>query len=185
MNFRKLAIRGVLLIEPEPLVDHRGFFTRIWCRDEFACQGITRPFDQSSMSHNARRGTLRGLHFQTAPHEEAKLVSCAAGAIFDVIVDLRPSSPTFASWIGVEISAVNRKMIYVPEGCAHGFQALTDCSDVIYQIAGPFHPESASGLRWNDPDLAIDWPVRDPIMSERDANLPLLAETDLAASSAA
>jgi dTDP-4-dehydrorhamnose 3,5-epimerase len=176
MNFRKLAIRGSFLIEPEPLVDHRGFFTRIWCRDEFASQGITRPFDQSSLSHNAKRGTLRGLHFQTAPHEEAKLVSCPAGAIFDVIVDLRPSSPTFTSWVGVEISANNHKMVYVPEGCAHGFQALADCSDVVYQISGPFHPESAGGLRWNDPDLAIAWPVAEPIMSERDANLPFLSD---------
>jgi dTDP-4-dehydrorhamnose 3,5-epimerase len=176
MNFRKLAIRGAFLIEPEPLVDHRGFFTRIWCRDEFACQGITRPFDQSSLSHNAARGTIRGLHFQTAPNEEAKLVSCPTGAIFDVIVDLRPSSPTFASWVGVEISATNHKMVYVPEGCAHGFQTLADCSDVVYQIAGPFHPESVGGLRWNDPDLAIDWPVAEPIMSERDANLPYLSQ---------
>jgi dTDP-4-dehydrorhamnose 3,5-epimerase len=176
MNFRKLAIRGAFLIEPEPLVDHRGFFTRIWCRDEFACQGITRPFDQSSMSHNATRGTIRGLHFQTAPHEEAKLVSCPAGAIFDVVVDLRPNSPTYASWVGVEISATNHKMLYVPEGCAHGFQTIADCSDVVYQISGPFHPESAGGLRWNDPDLAIDWPLGDPIMSERDANLPYLSE---------
>jgi len=176
MNFRKLAIRGVVLIEPEPLVDHRGFFSRIWCRDEFACQGITRPFDQASLSHNAKRGTLRGLHFQSAPHEEAKLVSCAAGAIFDVVVDLRPGSATFASWVGVELSATNHKMIYVPEGCAHGFQALADGSDVVYQIAGPFHPESAGGVRWNDRDLAIDWPVDEPIMSERDANLPLLSK---------
>jgi len=176
MNFRKLAIRGAYLIEPEPLVDHRGFFTRIWCRDEFACQGITRPFDQSSMSHNTKRGTIRGLHFQSAPHEEAKLVSCPAGAIFDVVVDLRPNSPTFASWVGVEISAANHKMIYVPEGCAHGFQAVSDCSDVVYQIAGPFHPESAGGLRWDDPDLAIDWPISDPIMSERDAKLPFLSD---------
>ena len=176
MIFRKLAIMGTLLIEPEPIKDHRGYFTRTWCRNEFAEQGITRPFDQSSLSHNAKRGTLRGLHFQRAPHEEAKLVSCSAGAAFDVVADLRPSSPTYGTWVGVEISASNNRRVYVPEGCAHGFQSLTDGTDMVYQISGPFHPESAGGIRWDDPDLAVAWPVADPILSERDAALPRLAE---------
>ena len=174
MNFRELAIPGVFLVTPEPARDARGFFARTWCREEFAEHGIDDGFDQASVSHNHKRGTLRGIHFQAPPHGEAKLVRCTRGALFDVAVDLRPASPTFGRWIGEVLSEVNHAALVIPEGCAHGFQTLQDETEVFYQIAGPYRPEAFRGVRWNDPQLAIDWPLAGPVMSDRDAALPTL-----------
>lgn len=173
-----MAIRSAYIIEPKPVEDRRGSFARTWCRDEFADHGLTRPFDQCGASHNHKRGTLRGLHYQAAPFEEAKLVRCTAGASFDVIVDIRPGSPTEGTWVGVDLTPSNRRMVYIPEGCAHGFQALADDTEIFYQIAGRYRAEEARGIRWDDPDLAIDWPVADPILSQRDQTLPLWAEIE-------
>jgi len=177
MNFRRLSIRGAFIVEPEPIEDRRGCFARTWCRDEFAEFGLTRPFDQCAASHNEKCGTLRGMHYQAAPFEEAKLVRCTAGASFDVVADIRPGSPTEGTWIGVEITSRNRRMVYIPEGCAHGFQTLADDTEIFYQIAGRYRAEESRGIRWSDPGLAIDWPIADPILSQRDRELPLWSET--------
>jgi dTDP-4-dehydrorhamnose 3,5-epimerase len=168
MRFIETPIAGAYVIEPEPLEDERGFFARILDADEFAKRGLVVPATQWSVSHNKKRGTLRGLHYQAAPHEEVKLVRCTAGAIFDVIADLATSR-----WFGVELSAANRKSLYVPRGIAHGFQTLTDDAEVMYAIDGAYVPSSARTLRWNDESLAIAWPIADPVMSERDRTAPL------------
>jgi dTDP-4-dehydrorhamnose 3,5-epimerase len=167
---------GVFLVEPERHADERGFFARTFCTDEFARAGLSPAIAQVSISYNRARGTLRGLHYQAAPHEEHKLVRCTAGAIFDVAVDLRRRSPTFRRWISVELSAENRLALYIPPGVAHGFQSLTDGSEVLYQISEPYHAELARGVRWDEPRLAIPWPVADKTISERDRQLPLLSD---------
>ena len=174
MNFRELEIAGVFLVTPEPARDARGFFARTWCREEFAEHGLDDAFDQASVSYNHTRGTLRGIHFQAPPHGEAKLVRCTRGALFDVAVDLRPESSTYGRWVGEILSEVNHAAMVIPEGCAHGFQTIEDETEVLYQIAGPYRPEASRGIRWNDPRLAVDWPLAGPIMSERDAELPTL-----------
>jgi dTDP-4-dehydrorhamnose 3,5-epimerase len=176
MTFRETALAGVWLIEPERLGDERGFFARTWCRREFEARGLTAALAQCSVSWNAARGTVRGLHFQAPPHEEAKLVRCTRGAIHDVALDLRPGSPTRHRWIAVELTADDRRMLFVPEGVAHGFQTLVDDTEVFYQISTFHHPEAQRGVRWHDPALGITWPVRDAIVSARDAALPLLAD---------
>ncbi len=174
MIFRETTLRGAYLIEPELLHDERGFFARVFCQQEFELRGLSTHFVQCSISHNARKGTLRGMHYQAAPHEEAKLIRCTRGAIYDVIVDLRRDSPTFRRWAAVELTAENRFMLYVPQGLAHGFQTLCDDAEVFYQISEFYHPEGARGIRWNDRGLAISWPLADPIMSQRDADFPEL-----------
>ncbi len=175
MRFVPAGLDGAFLVEPEPARDPRGFFARSWCADEFAAHGLNPRLAQCSMSHSLRRGTLRGLHFQAAPHREAKLVRCTHGAVHDVIVDLRAGSPTRLAWRAFELTRENRLALYVPEGFAHGFQTLEDDTEVLYQISQPFRPELARGLRWDDPALAVRWPVPDPILSERDRTHPLLA----------
>jgi dTDP-4-dehydrorhamnose 3,5-epimerase len=170
MIFRDTAIAGVCAIEPERLEDDRGFFARTWDPDEFGEHGLNPVLAQCSISYNRARGTLRGLHYQAAPHEEAKLVRCTAGAIFDVAVDLRPDSSTFRAWFGVELSAENRLALYVPEGCGHGFLTLADDSEVLYQISQAYVPEAGRGVRWNDPAFAIRWPAEVVVMNERDAS---------------
>lgn len=172
MIFRETTLRGAYLIKPELLHDERGFFARTFCQQEFESHGLSVKFVQCSISCNARKGTLRGMHYQSAPHEEAKLIRCTSGAIYDVIVDLRRDSPTFRRWSAVELSAGNRLMLYVPQGMAHGFQALCDNTEVFYQISEFHHPEQAGGIRWNDPVIAIRWPLADPILSRRDAEFP-------------
>ena len=181
MRFRGLKIEGCFLIEPEAIEDDRGFFARSWCAEEFAAHGINPALAQCNISYSRRRGTLRGLHYQAEPCAEAKLIRCTAGAIFDVVVDLRPGSRTFGKWVCAELSAENRRMLYAPEGFAHGFQALWDNTEVFYQMSQPYRPELARGLRYDDPELSIFWPVPAPIVSERDRALPGLAETGLAA----
>lgn len=176
MKFAETAIAGVLVIDAERFEDERGFFARSFCAAEFAARGLDTRVSQCSVSYNRRRATLRGMHFQTAPYAENKLVRCTAGAIYDVALDLRPASPTFLRWAAVELTATNRQALYIPQGCAHGFQALAADSELLYQISVPYHPGSSRGVRWNDPALAIDWPLPDPIVSDRDRWLPLWAD---------
>jgi len=155
-------------IELEPTVDERGFFARTWCAQEFKLRGLNPNLAQCSVSFNRQKGTLRGLHYQNEPYPEAKLVRCCSGSIYDVILDLRPTSPSYREWFAVELTAANRKMVYVPQGFAHGFQTLADETEVFYQISESYRPELAGGVRWDDPQFAIKWPVLEPIISKRD-----------------
>ena len=173
MKFVETRLSGAFLIEWDPIVDERGHFARTWCAEEFRAHGLNPVLSQCNLSFNRHRGTLRGLHYQAKPHEEAKLVRCSAGRMYDVIVDLRPDSSTFKQWIGVELSRDNRTMLYVPEGFAHGFQTLEDDTEVCYQMSVPYHAESARGVRWDDPALGIQWPeVGAAILSSRDLRYP-------------
>jgi dTDP-4-dehydrorhamnose 3,5-epimerase len=173
MRFAETAVHGAFLVDPEPREDERGFFARLWCRDEFAAHGLTADFVQCNDSFSARRGTLRGLHYQTAPFGEVKLVRCVRGSVFDVLVDLRPDSPTFTRWFGAELSAANRRMLYVPEGCAHGYLTLEDQSEVVYPVSREYRPEAERGVRWNDPRFAIAWPHLEPLtLSPKDRQWP-------------
>jgi dTDP-4-dehydrorhamnose 3,5-epimerase len=172
LKFVETSLPGAYVLELERLEDERGFFARTWCRDEFAARGLESEMAQCSLSSNRRRGTLRGMHYQAAPHQEAKVVRCIRGAIYDVIVDLRRHSPTWRRWASVELTADNRRALYVPKDFAHGFQTLTDDAEVYYEISTPYAPGSGRGVRWNDPVLAIEWPVADPILSERDRSYP-------------
>lgn len=181
MLFRELSIAGCFLIEPEPIEDERGFFARSWCSQEFARHGLDPDLAQCNISYNRKRGTVRGLHYQAEPFAETKLIRCTRGAIFDVIVDLRPGSKSFGQWVSAELTAANRKMIYAPEGIAHGLQTLTHHAEVFYQMSQPYRAELARGLRYDDPELAIRWPIPNPIVSRRDQGLPRLAEAGLAA----
>ena len=175
MRFTELEIAGVYLIEVDPQPDERGFFARTFCVREFEERGLITTIAQCSTSFNARRGTLRGLHYQVSPHEEAKVVRCTSGAIVDVVVDVRPSSPTFGKWRSAELSAVNRRMLYVPPGVAHGFQTTEDGTEVFYQISTAYVADASRGLRWDDPRLAIEWPLPDNrIISQRDSSYPLI-----------
>jgi dTDP-4-dehydrorhamnose 3,5-epimerase len=168
MLFTETRLRGVYVIEPERIGDARGFFARTFCREEFEAHQLNPCVEQCNISFNHHKGTLRGMHYQAAPYEEAKLVRCTQGSIFDVVLDLRPDSLTFRSWLGVELSADNRRMIYIPEGLAHGFLTLTDNTEVFYQMSQAYHPEAARGVRWNDPAFNIEWPIPITIMSDKD-----------------
>ena len=172
MRFEQSPLPGAFVVDLDRKDDERGFFARTFCHDEFAEHGLVADYAQSSVSFNKRKGTLRGMHFQKKPHEETKLVRCTMGAIYDVIVDLRPGSPTQTRWFGIELSAVNRRALYVPKGFAHGFITLADESEVLYQISTQFHPESAAGVRWNDPAFTIEWPLEAALMSGRDRSYP-------------
>jgi dTDP-4-dehydrorhamnose 3,5-epimerase len=169
MKLTAVPLQGAFVVELELVSDERGFFARTWCAEEFRAHGLNPNLAQCSVSFNERKGTLRGMHYQDDPHPETKLVRCTAGAVYDVIVDLRSLSPSYCKWFAVELSAANRKALYVPEGVAHGFQTLTDSAEVYYQISEFYHPEVARGVRWNDPLFAIEWPMPDPIISERDS----------------
>ncbi len=175
MKFSPLELSGCHLVELEPIADERGFFARSWSRQEFIANGLNGDLVQCSLSFNERRGTIRGLHFQAAPHAEAKFVRCTRGAIYDIAVDVRPGSPTIGRWLAVELTAENRRALYIPEGFAHGFQSLEDGSEVLYQMSHQHVPASARGVAWNDPGIAIDWPVGEIILSDRDRSLPPLA----------
>ena len=176
MTFTETELKGVWLVSPEPAADDRGFFARTWCEREFAAHGLTARWVQCNLSFNRRRGTLRGLHYQRAPHEETKLVRCTMGAIYDVVLDLRRDSATFRKHVAVELSASNRQMLYIPEGCAHGFQTLVDDTEVFYQMSAFYAPDHAAGVRWDDPAFGISWPVSDPILSGRDRRFPSFEE---------
>lgn len=170
MIFSELAVAGSYLIEAEPHVDERGLFARTFCRREFEAHGLDPCVAQCNTSFNPHRGTLRGLHFQIAPHAETKLVRCTAGAVYDVVVDLRPASPTHLRWAAVELSAASRNAIYVPKGCAHGFLTLTNETEIHYQMGAFYEPSAGRGVRWNDPLFAIEWPATPALVSERDAS---------------
>lgn len=172
MRFHETSIKGAWIVRPEPLPDERGFFARTWCSKEFADRGLDPNLTQCSISFNHRKGTLRGMHYQIAPHHEAKVVRCTRGAIYDVILDLRPESPTCLRWHAVELTAENRDMLYIPEGVAHGFQTLMDDSEVFYQITAAYEPSAARGVRWDDPAFGISWPEAERIMSARDRTYP-------------
>lgn len=174
MKFLPTPLGGACVVELQQLGDDRGFFARSFCRQEFEAQGLDPDITQCNISFNRRRGTLRGMHYQAEPHAEAKLVRCTQGTVWDVIVDLRPESPSFRRWHAVELSAANRLALYVPKGFAHGFQTLADDSEVLYLMSQLYRPDAARGLRWDDPALAIDWPLADPHMSDRDRGFALL-----------
>jgi dTDP-4-dehydrorhamnose 3,5-epimerase len=170
--FIPTALSGALVIEPEPASDSRGLFARTWCRRELAAQGLDTELAQCSTSFNKRKGTLRGMHYQAAPFAETKIVRCTRGAIHDVIIDLRPDSPTYTRHVAVVLTAEDRKALYVPKGFAHGFQTLEDDTEVFYQISEFYSPEHSRGVRWDDPAFAIVWPADERTMSERDRRYP-------------
>jgi len=172
VTFEETRIRGVFEIRLELKHDERGFFARSWCQKEFESHGLNSKLVQCNVSFNTRKGTLRGMHYQAAPYAEAKLIRCTRGAIYDVVVDLRRESPTFTSWIAVLLTAENRNMVYVPEGCAHGFLTLEDGSEVFYQMSEVYMAESARGVRWDDPAFQIKWPGKVNMISERDRCYP-------------
>jgi len=177
MIFTELAVAGAFMIDLETHVDERGFFARAFCTREFAAYGLKETFVQANLSHNPLRGTLRGLHYQHPPHAEVKLVRCTQGSLFDVVVDLRPESPSFGQWAGVELSADNGRALYLPEGCAHGFQTLADNTDAFYLVSACYASGAEAGIRWDDPHVAIDWPIRPPsLISAKDSSLPAFME---------
>jgi dTDP-4-dehydrorhamnose 3,5-epimerase len=172
MIFRETKLQGVFEIHVEPKPDERGLFARCWCQKEFESHNLNPKLVQCNVSFNARRGTLRGIHYSAAPYAEAKLVRCTRGAVYDVVVDLRPESPTFKDWIAVVLTAGRRNMVYVPEGCGHSFLTLEDEAEVFYQMSEFYHAESARGVRWDDPAFRIAWPEKVQVISERDRTYP-------------
>jgi dTDP-4-dehydrorhamnose 3,5-epimerase len=172
MKFTQTKIPGAYLIEIEPMADERGFFARTFCSQEFAAHNLVTEFPQCNVSFSAKQGTLRGMHYQVAPYPETKLVRCTQGAIYDIILDLRPESPTFKQWVGMELTANNHRMFYIPPGCAHGLQTLSDNTEVFYQMSGIYHPPSAKGVRWNDPSFGIELPLPVSVINPRDLNYP-------------
>jgi dTDP-4-dehydrorhamnose 3,5-epimerase len=174
MIFTEARLKGSYLIEPERVEDGRGFFARTWCRREFEKRGMKGSFVQCNISFNKKKGTLRGMHYNARPYQEAKLVRCTMGAIFDVIIDLRPDSPTFMRWGGFDLTAANRRMLYVPEGFAHGFLTLDDETEVFYQMSEFYEPGYERGIRWDDPLFGIDWPAEVKVISDRDLEFQLL-----------
>ena len=172
MIFSETRLQGVVEILLEPVHDERGYFARTWCQQEFKAQGLNPALVQCSLSFNAHEGTLRGMHYQVEPHAEDKLIRCTRGAVYDVVIDLRPQSPTYKQWIAVTLTADRGNMVYVPVGCAHGFLSLADNSEVFYQMSEFYNPESARGVRWNDSAFQIEWPGPVKVISSRDQSYP-------------
>lgn len=172
MKFIETSIPGVYIIELKPFVDERGSFMRSWCAHEFAARGLVSQMVQANISSNRLRGTLRGMHYQHAPHAEAKLVRCTRGAVYDVALDLRPDSPTYRKWTAVELDAQTPRLFYLPEGCAHGFMTLADDTELMYQVSAFYTPGSEGGVRYNDPAFAIEWPLEVSVISSKDQNWP-------------
>lgn len=170
--FLDTIVKGVCQIDLDRKVDERGFFARTWCRHEFENHGLNPKLVQCSLSFNTRKGTLRGMHYQDEPHAEAKLIRCTRGAIYDVVIDLRPESQSYKKWLAAELTSDKRNMLYIPEGCAHGFLTLTDDTEVFYQMSKSYSPDSARGVRWNDPAFQIVWPHAVEVISERDRTYP-------------
>lgn len=168
MKFTETKLKGAYVIEVEPLADERGFFGRSWCQKEFAEHGLNPNLVQCNISFNLKKGTLRGMHYQANPYQEAKLIRCTRGAIYQVVIDIRPDSFTYKQWVAVELTAENRKMLYVPKGMASGFQTLMDDTEVFYQMAEFYHSESAKGLRWDDPTFRVEWPNEVLVISAPD-----------------
>jgi dTDP-4-dehydrorhamnose 3,5-epimerase len=178
MIFRETSLKGAYIIEVEPVIDERGLFARTWCQREFEEHGLKVTWVQHNVSLNHKKGTIRGMHYQLPPHEEIKLVRCIKGSIYDVIVDLRPESPTFCQHVGVILSAENRHALYIPEHVAHGFQSLSDDTEVSYQMSAFYEPNSARGFRWDDPAFNIKWPDPPTVISAKDqAWPPFIRET--------
>jgi dTDP-4-dehydrorhamnose 3,5-epimerase len=178
MRFTETKINGVWIIEPERREDHRGFFARTWCQKEFEDRGLNPRVKQMNAAFTAKKSGVRGLHFQLAPHQEAKTVRCTMGAIFDVAVDVRPDSPTYKQWVGAELSADNRRALYIPEGCAHGYQTLADDTEILYLTSAFYVPESARGYRYDDPAFAISWPLPVGVISTADLSWPSYDEEE-------
>jgi dTDP-4-dehydrorhamnose 3,5-epimerase len=176
MTFHETNLAGVFEVHLNFKLDERGFFARTWCQKEFESSGLNPRLVQCSLSFSLRKGTLRGMHYQEEPHAEAKLVRCTKGAIYDVVLDLRPQSSTYRGWVAVELTSANRHMILVPEGCAHGFLTLEDETEVFYQMSEFYKPESARGVRWDDPAFQIAWPGEVDMISERDRTYPNFEE---------
>jgi dTDP-4-dehydrorhamnose 3,5-epimerase len=174
--FKETMLSGAYVIEPEKINDQRGYFTRVWCKRELQQYGLESELAQSNVGFSYRKGTVRGLHFQKAPHREVKIVRCTRGALLDVIVDLRPESPTYKQWFGIELSDENSKMVYVPEGFAQGYMTLADNTEMNYHTSQFYSPEAAFGVRYDDPVLAIQWPLVATLVSEQDRNWPLIEE---------
>lgn len=174
MQFRETKLPGAYVLEMQPFTDDRGQFARAWCSDEFARHGLTAEFVQGNVSINPRVGTIRGMHWQEPPHAEVKLIRCVRGAIWDVIVDLRSRSPTYGEWFGIELSTDSFKMLYVPEGFAHGFQVLEDDTEVNYQVSSPYAAHAARGIRYDDPAIGIRWPLPVTAISAADQSWPLM-----------
>jgi dTDP-4-dehydrorhamnose 3,5-epimerase len=172
MIFRRTDLAGVIEIEMELHRDERGFFARSWCEREFRENGLNPKLVQCSISYNERKGTLRGVHYQAPPYPEAKLVRCTKGSLYDVALDLRPDSPSYLRSTGVELTAANHRALYIPEGCAHGFLTLEESTEALYQMSEFYHPETARGVRWNDPAFGIVWPGVAEVISERDRSFP-------------
>ncbi len=172
MIFAETKLKGAFVLEPERREDHRGFFARTFCKHEFEAHGLNPRVVQCNIAYNKRKGTLRGMHFQDPPHQEAKLVRCTKGAIYDVILDLRPASPTYKQWVSVELTEENHKMLYVPEGFGHGYQTLTETTEIIYQVSQFYAPESARGVRHNDPAFGIQWALPVAVISPVDEGWP-------------
>ncbi|MHC4644436.1 MAG: dTDP-4-dehydrorhamnose 3,5-epimerase [Planctomycetota bacterium] len=173
MIFTETKLRGAFIIEMEPIRDTRGYFARAWCKKEFEEHGLKSSLVQANITFSREKGTLRGMHYQAAPYQEAKVVRCIKGAIFDVIIDLRPDSPTYREWISAELTENNCKMFYVPEDFAHGYQTLEQKTEVFYQVSQCYRPESEAGIRWNDPQFGIRWPLAENlIISEKDKKWP-------------
>lgn len=172
MKFTETQLTGAFVIEIEKFEDNRGFFARSWCRNEFEAQGLNTRVVQTNISFNRNKGTLRGMHYQKSPYEESKLVRCTRGAIRDVIIDLRPDSVTYKRWISVDLTAENYRMLYVPENFAHGFQTLSDNTEITYQVSQFYTPKAENGIRWNDPVFDIKWPLDATVISEKDRNWP-------------
>ncbi len=170
MIFEELKLKGAYFIKPEKREDDRGFFARVFCSEEFSAHELKQGLIQSNVSYNKKKGTLRGMHYQIDPHAEVKIVRCTAGAIIDVIIDMRPESATFRQWTSVRLSAENRCLLYVPEGFAHGYQTLADDTEVFYQTTAPYCAEAERGVRWNDPAFGIDWPLPIAAISLKDKN---------------
>jgi dTDP-4-dehydrorhamnose 3,5-epimerase len=177
LKFVALPLAGAFVIEIEPVEDERGFFARTFCADEFREHGLEPCIEQCNISYNRKKGTLRGMHYQAPPHQEVKIVRCIRGAILDVIVDLRRDSTTYRRWIAVELTAGNRRALYVPKEFAHGFQTLTDDCEIYYEMSQRFVAESSRGVRWNDSAFGVEWPIANPILSARDAAYPDYDET--------
>ena len=175
MTFTETRIPGAWIVDIAPIRDDRGLFAMTWLPAEFRARGLDAALAQCNLAWNDKRGTLRGLHFQREPHAQAKLVRCTRGAVHDVIVDLRPGSPTFRQWAGVELTQDNRRMLYIPGGLAHGYITMTDDAEVFYQASSPWEPKAEAGVRWNDPAFGITWPAEPVVISERDANWALIS----------